>query len=87
MCVRKPTIWVPTRSNTNQPLQSQMIARSFKFRTKEEDGVYYPFSENKGADQLRGSASRLPRSWSAPLFSQMQYVGFLIQRLKYGYII
>ena len=29
-------------------------ARSFKFRMKEEEGLYYPCSENKGADQLRG---------------------------------
>ena len=32
-----------------------MIARSFKFRMKKEEGLYYPCSENKGADQLRGN--------------------------------
>ena len=32
LCVRKPTIWVSTGSNTNQPLQSQKQARSLKFR-------------------------------------------------------
>ena len=41
-----------TRSNTNQPLQSQKITRSFKLGIKEEEELYYPFSENKGADQL-----------------------------------
>ena len=51
--MRKPTIWVPTRSDTNQTVQSQKIARSLKFRLNEEEGLYYPFSENKGADQLR----------------------------------
>ena len=30
LCVRKPTIWVPTRFNTNRPVQSQMRTRSFK---------------------------------------------------------
>ena len=52
--MRKPTIWVPTRSDTNQTVQTQKIARSLKFRLNEEEGLYYPFSENKGADQLRG---------------------------------
>ena len=30
--VRKPSIWVLTRSDTNQPVQSQKQARSLKFR-------------------------------------------------------
>ena len=29
-------------------------ARGLKFRIKEVEGLYYPCSENKGADQLRG---------------------------------
>ena len=41
--------------NNNQvrPVQSQKRARSLKFRIKEEEELYYPCSENKGADQLR----------------------------------
>ena len=37
LCVRKPTIWVPTRSDTNQAVQSQKMARAagnFGFRKK-----------------------------------------------------
>ena len=30
------------------------MARGLKFRIKEVEGLYYPSSENKGADQLRG---------------------------------
>ena len=41
----------PTRSDTNQPVQSQKQARSLKFWIKVE-GMYYPCSENKDADQL-----------------------------------
>ena len=51
--VGKPTMWFPNRSDTNQAVQSQKQARSLKFRIKEEEEVYYPCSENKGADQLR----------------------------------
>ena len=29
------------------------MARGLKFRIKEVEGLYYPCSENKGADQLR----------------------------------
>ena len=52
--VGKPTMWFPNRSDTNQPVQSQKRARSLKFRIKVEEDLYYPSSENKGTDQLRG---------------------------------
>ena len=52
--MRKLTIWVSKQVDTNRPVQSQKIARSLTFPTKEEEGLYYPCSENKGADQLRG---------------------------------
>ena len=45
-------MWFPNRSDTNQAVQAQKMARDWKFRIKEEDKVYYPCSENKGADQL-----------------------------------
>ena len=46
-------MWFPDRSDTNQAVQSQKQARCF-FRFYEEEELYYPSSENKGADQLRG---------------------------------
>ena len=52
--VGKPTIWFPNRSDTNQPVQVQKRARSLKFRIKVKEELYYPSSENEGADQLRG---------------------------------
>ena len=54
LCVRKPTIWVPTRSDTNGAVQLQKKVRSLKFLIYEEEELYYPCSENKDADQLRG---------------------------------
>ena len=47
-------MWFPNRSDTNQAAQSQKQARNLKFRIQEEEEVFYPCSENKGADQLRG---------------------------------
>ena len=44
----------PTRSDTNQTIQPHKMARCLKFRIKIEKGLFYPCSENKGADQLRG---------------------------------
>ena len=41
-----------TRCNTNQPVQSQEQARGMKFWLLVEEELYYPDSENKGADQL-----------------------------------
>ena len=52
--MRKPTFWFPTWSDTNRAVQSQKMARGFKFRIYVVEEVYYPCSEYKGADQLRG---------------------------------
>ena len=52
--VGKPTMWFPSRYDTNRPVQAQKKARSLKFRVKVEEELHYPSSENKGADQLRG---------------------------------
>ena len=44
-------MWFPNRSDTNRPVQSQKRARSLKFWSlKVEEELYYPSSENKGAD-------------------------------------
>ena len=42
--------WFPTRSDTNQAVQPQKIARGLKFHIYEAEGLYYLRSENKGAD-------------------------------------
>ena len=44
----------PTKSDTNRAVQPQKMARGLKFRIKVEEELYYPYSETKGADQLRG---------------------------------
>ena len=41
-------------SDTNQAVLSLNMARGLKFRIQKVEGLYYPCSENKGADQLRG---------------------------------
>ena len=50
--MRKSTFWFPTRPDTNQAVQPQKMARGLKFQIQVEEGLYYPYSENKGADQL-----------------------------------
>ena len=52
--VGKPTTRFPNMSDTNRPVQAQKRARSLRFRIYVEEELYYPSSENKGADQLRG---------------------------------
>ena len=47
-------MWFPNWSDINRPVQAQKRARSLKFRIYVEEELYYPSSENKGADQLRG---------------------------------
>ena len=40
-------------SDTSQAVLSLNMARGLKFRIQKVEGLYYPCSENKGADQLR----------------------------------
>ena len=79
---RKPTMWILTRSDTNQADQPLEMARGLKFCIKEGEGLYYPSSENKGADQLRGYHEADLRH----CFRILQNVGFLMTRLKYHQI-
>ena len=55
--MRKPVFGVPTRFDTKRAVQQQREAIGLKFRIWIEEGSHYPYSENKGADQLRESAS------------------------------
>ena len=50
--VGKPKLWILTRSDTSQAEQPLEMARGLKFWIQEIEGLYYPCSENKGADQL-----------------------------------
>ena len=54
LVLRKPSSGFPTRSDANRAVQSQKMARGLKFRIQKVEGWFYPCSENKGADQLRG---------------------------------
>ena len=47
-------MWFPNRSDTNQAAQALKTARGWKFWILKVEEFYYPYSENKGADQLRG---------------------------------
>ena len=56
MCHKKKlTLGFPTRSDTNQAVQLQKMARGLKFRIKEVDGLYYLCNGSKSADQLRSN--------------------------------
>ena len=57
--MRKQTFWFPTLSDPNQAVQLQKMASSLKFQIKKVEELYYLCSENKGADQLRGSEDDL----------------------------
>ena len=41
-------------SDTNQAVLSLNMATGLKFQIQKIEGLYYPCSENKGADQLCG---------------------------------
>ena len=46
----KPTLWILTPNQAVQPLESSEIAIGLEFWIKEEEGLYYASSENKGAE-------------------------------------
>ena len=53
--MRKPVFVFLTRSDTSRAVQPQKMTGGLKFRILEVEGLYYPCSENKGGDQLRGN--------------------------------
>ena len=50
--MEKPTMWFLNRSDTNWAVQSQKMVKGWKFWIYKVEELYYPCSENKGADQL-----------------------------------
>ena len=70
--MRKPVFGFPTRSDTNRAVQSLNMSRGLKVWILIVEGLYYPYSENKGADQLRGYEADLRlcfRICKNPVFS------------------
>ena len=45
-------MWFPIGSDTNRAVQCQKQTRSLKFWIYKVEELYYPCSENKGADRL-----------------------------------
>ena len=66
------------------------MARGLKFRIYVEEGLYYPYGENKGADQLRDHREgdreadlRLCfRIYKKPVFSQRGSIMFTLAAFK-----
>ena len=52
--LRKPVFGVSDQVRHKPAVHPQKMARGLEFRILEVEGLYYPCSENKGADQLRG---------------------------------
>ena len=51
--MRKIVFGFPTMSDISRAVQPQKMARDLKFRIQLVEGLHYPYSETKGADQLR----------------------------------
>ena len=71
---RKLILGFLTRCDTNQPVKSQRQARDLKYLLEVEQELYYPYSENKGADQLCSYCEAV----FASMFSHMQKSSCLI---------
>ena len=56
-------MWLPSRSDANRAVQAQKMAGDGKFWIKKVEELYYPCSENKGADQLRSYCEADLRSY------------------------
>ena len=70
----KPTMWFSDRSDTNQAVQAQKMARGWKLWIKKVEELYCTCSKNEGADQLLGNREADLRL----LLSHMQNVVFFI---------
>ena len=65
-----------------------MVARGLKFRILEVEGLYYPCSENKGADQLRGyheaDLGLCFRICKKPVFLRYAHIYLVVNKEKSG---
>ena len=91
--MRKPVFGVSDQSDTNRAVQHQKIARDLRFRIYAVEELNYPYSEKKGADQLRSNCAadlRLCfRICKKTVFSQRgscYYVMLFILSLKNGIV-
>ena len=75
-------MWFPNLSDTNQAVKSQKQARGLKFWLEVEEELYYPSSENKGADQLLAIFCASTAQFVSDLFGN-HIVGFPMRWLKY----
>ena len=80
LVVRKPVFGVFDQVR-HKPGCALNMARGLKFRIQKVDGLYYPCSENKGADQLRGYREAELRL----CFRICKKTGFLMTRLKLSF--
>ena len=71
-------MWFPNRSDTNQAVQAQKLARGWKFWIYKVDELCFPYGVNKGADQLRRYGEADQRLW----FRICRLFFFLMRRLK-----
>ena len=67
---KKRSLGLPTRSDTNRAVQSLNMARGLKFRIQKVEGLYYPCSENKGADQREADLRLCFRICKKTVFSR-----------------
>ena len=80
--VRKPTMWILTSYDTNQAVQLLEMARGLKFCIQQVEGLYYPSSENKDADQLSAKlicvfVFAYAQRWFSHDAAQIQFLPFL----------
>ena len=50
VCLENLSWWFPIRTDTNQTVYPQEIARGLEFQIQKEEGMYYLCSQNRGAD-------------------------------------
>ena len=72
----KPTMWLFNRSDTNQTVQAQKIARGLNIRFRKRRNCTICVAKTKGADQFFCYCD-----FDVRLFSHMQIVGFPMRRL------
>ena len=77
--MRKPVFGVSYQVRHKPAVQPKKKARGLKFEIKEEEGLHYLCSENKGADQLRVTMQLIGAFVFGICFGMC--TGFLMRRL------
>ena len=91
--MKKPIMWILTRSDKNQALQPLEMARGLKFCTKEVEILYYPVAKTKALISFAVTAKLIcvfvlayAKRWFSHDVAHINVLGFVCNHVSHSII-